>query len=117
MISESEDEDKDTPNETIQARQQYQEPTMSGMKIPTRAPSIANDHISTTSRASVVSAMSIQSNNEFKMNTSEAETLDPFMRYLNSRMQGIRDTRKRRNLEDLFLNAIKRVEDAECNEN
>lgn len=87
------------------------------MKIPTRAPSIANDHISTTSRTSVVSAMSNQSNTEFGMKSSEAETLDPFMRYLNSRMQGIRDTRKRRNLEDLFLNAIKRVEDAESNEN
>lgn len=47
----------------------------------------------------------------------EAESVDPFVRYLGSRIQGIRNMRKRRRLENLFLNELQKAEDEESDQN
>lgn len=86
-----------------------------GIRASARAFS-TNDRLGAASRASMTSAMSTQSNIDYGSNASEIETLDPFIRYLNSRFQGISNTRKRRRLEDLFLNEIKKIEDGESDQ-
>lgn len=126
----SESEDEANSNKLVRDEQQPSTSTNTITNTNTNTNTRANgirasvdtlsthDRLDTASRASMTSAMSTQSNNaEYGSSTSELETLDPFMRYLNSRFQGISNMRKRRRLEDLFLNELKKTEDEESDQN
>lgn len=79
-----------------------QRPSTSGMRIS----SVTSLH----DRSNTASAMSTQSSG---MCQSHLEDVDPFMRYVNNRFQGIQDKKRRRKLENTFLNELRKAEDEE----